>query len=68
MIKLKIDSQTDALYLTWDSFSKVIESEEISPGIVADFNKKHQVVGIEVLNLSRCTSKLDLRRLEFQTV
>ncbi|WP_422387051.1 DUF2283 domain-containing protein [Anabaena sphaerica] len=29
-----------------------MESEEVYPGIVLDFNKENQVVGIEVLQLS----------------
>jgi len=33
--------------------SKIVESEEISPGIVLDFNADNQVVGVEILLLSR---------------
>ena len=32
--------------------SKIIESEEVSPGIVLDYNESNQVVAIEVLGLS----------------
>ncbi|MFM7405431.1 MAG: DUF2283 domain-containing protein [Cuspidothrix sp.] len=38
----------DALYLRLDE-SKIIESEEVYPGIVLDFNEQNQVLGIEVL-------------------
>ncbi|WP_081462896.1 DUF2283 domain-containing protein [Trichormus azollae] len=31
--------------------SKIIEYEEVYPGIVLDFNEQNQVVGIEVLQL-----------------
>ena len=51
----------DALYLRLDD-SKVVESEEVKPGIVLDFNAKKQVVGIEVLDLKRRGPKADLRR------
>ncbi|WP_430794862.1 DUF2283 domain-containing protein [Trichormus azollae] len=37
--------------------SKIIESEEVYPGIVLDVNEQNQVVGIEVLQL---TSRINL--------
>ncbi len=63
---LKIDKGADALYLRLDD-SKIVESEEVSPGIVVDYNRKNQVVGIEILNLSQRSSKLNFRELQFQT-
>ena len=51
-MKLKIDHKSDALYLRLDD-SKIIESEEVAPGVVLDFDKKSQVVGVEVLHLSQ---------------
>ena len=61
-----MDKEADALYLRLDD-SKIIESEEVSPGIVLDFNESNQVVGIEMLNLSQRTPKLDLSELQYQT-
>ena len=37
-IKLHIDQETDALYLGLDD-STIIESEEVAPGVVLDFNE-----------------------------
>ena len=65
-MKLTIDRKADALYLRLDD-SKIIESEEVSPGVVLDFNERNQVVGIEMLNLSQRSPKLDLRELQYQT-
>jgi uncharacterized protein YuzE len=48
-----------SLYLRLND-SKVVESEELKPGIVLDLNSKKQVVGIEVLNLKGD----DLKQLE----
>jgi Protein of unknown function (DUF2283) len=31
----------------------IVESEEVSPGVVFDFNADNQVVGVEILNLSK---------------
>ena len=65
-MRLHVDKEADALYLRLDD-SKIIESEEVSPGIVLDFNERNQVVGIEMLNLSQRTPRLDLRELQYQT-
>ena len=55
-MKVHIDEEADALYLRLGK-SKIIESEEVYPGIVLDFNEQNQVVGIEVLQL---TSRINL--------
>ena len=65
-MKLRVDQEADALYLRLDD-SKIVESEEVSPGVVLDFNEHSQVVGIEILNLSKRTPKLDLREFQYQT-
>jgi uncharacterized protein YuzE len=65
-MRLHVDKEADALYLRLDD-SKIIESEEVSPGVVLDFNERNQVVGIEMLNLSQRTPRLDLRELQYQT-
>ena len=66
-MRLKIDREADALYLRLDD-SKIIESEEVSPGVVLDFNAQNQVVGIEMLNLSKLALQLNPQALEFVTV
>jgi len=63
-VKLKVDEKTDALYLRLDD-SEIIESEEVFPGVVLDFNMENQVVGVEILNLSKRSPKLNLRELQF---
>ena len=65
-MKLKIDNEADALYLTLDE-SDAVESEEVSPGIIVDYNADKHVVGIEMLYLSKRTPKLDTGRLLFET-
>ena len=65
-MKLHIDKEADALYLRLDD-SRIIESEEVSPGVVLDFNEPNQVVGIEMLHLSRRSPQLNLQELQDQT-
>ena len=62
-MRIRYDEEVDALYIRLDD-SKVVESEEVKPGIVVDFNAKKQVVGIEVLNLKRRVPKADLKQLK----
>lgn len=66
-MKLTVDREADALYLRLDD-SHIVESQEVSPGVVLDFNEKNQVVGIEMLNLSGRAPGLNPRELQFQTV
>ena len=66
-MKLHVDKQADALYLRLDD-SKIIESEEVAPGVVLDYNEKNEVVGIEMLFLSKRSQSLKLSALEFESV
>jgi uncharacterized protein YuzE len=65
-MKLHVDREADALYLRIDE-SPIVESEEVSPGIVLDFNERHEVVGIEMLQLSKRSSPVKTNSLEFET-
>jgi len=66
-MRLRVDREADALYLKLDE-SAVVESEEISPGIILDYNEHNQVVGIEMLYLSERSPGLDAGSLTFETV
>ena len=66
-MKLNVDKEADALYLRLDD-SRIVESEEVSPGVVLDYNESKEVVGIEMLRLSKRSSSLDLSALQFETV
>ena len=66
-MKLNVDKESDALYLRLDD-SPVVESEEVSPGVVLDYNESNEVVGVEMLHLSKRSSNLNLSALEFETV
>ncbi|MDH7499040.1 MAG: DUF2283 domain-containing protein [candidate division NC10 bacterium] len=66
-MNLKVDQQADALYLTL-SEAPASRSEEISPGIIVDYDDQDRVVGIEMLYLSKRAPGTDLRRLLFETV
>ncbi len=65
-MKLKVDKEADALYFRLDD-SPIFESEEVSPGVVLDYNESNQVVGVEMLQLSKRSPNLDLSALQFET-
>lgn len=65
-MKLYVDKEADALYLRLDE-SAIIESEEVSPGVVLDYNDANEVVGVELLQLSKRSSTLNLSALQFET-
>jgi uncharacterized protein YuzE len=66
-MKLKVDRQADALYLSL-SDGPASRAQEVSPGIVIDYDAQDRVVGIEMLYLSRRAPDSDLQRLLFESV
>lgn len=65
-MRLKVDKENDALYFRLDE-SSIMESEEVQPGIILDFNAEGKVVGIEILNLSVRVTPEQLRILQYET-
>jgi uncharacterized protein YuzE len=66
-MKLKVDKENDALYFRLDE-SSIMESEEVQPGIILDFNAEGKVVGIEILNLSVRVTPEQLKIFQYETV
>ncbi|MCE5326081.1 MAG: DUF2283 domain-containing protein [Planctomycetaceae bacterium] len=65
-MKLIVDEKADALYLRLDD-SEIVDSREAAPGVVLDYDDKDQVVGVEILRVSKRAPGLNLRELNFQT-
>jgi len=65
-MRLRIDKENDALYLRLDE-SAIVESEEVEPGVVLDFDEAGRVVGIEILALSTRVESAKLRVLQLET-
>lgn len=66
-MRLKVDKESNALYFRLDE-NAIVESEEVRPGIILDFDKNGNVVGVEILNLKERAPKTELDSFEFQTV
>lgn len=65
-MRLRVDRENDALYFRLDE-SAVVDSEEVKPGVILDYDAKDNVVGIEILGLSKRVPAEVLRSLQFET-
>jgi len=65
-MKLKIDKENDALYLRLDD-TEIVESEEVQPGVILDFDNGNRLVGIEILRLSTRAAPDKVRVLQLET-
>ena len=52
MIKVSYDPRADALYLQLRE-AKIEESDEVSSGVIADYDRRSRPIGIEVLDASQ---------------
>ena len=64
-MRMHYDENSDALYLRLDD-SNIIESTEVQPGIVLDFDANNQVVGVEILRVKKRVPSADLKHLDFK--
>jgi uncharacterized protein YuzE len=62
-VKSRYDAKTDALYVRFAD-APVVESEEVRPGLVLDFDAAGRIVAVEILDASEHLSTgADLRHL-----
>ena len=64
-MKVKLDKNSDTLYFRLDS-KQIVESEEIKPGVILDFDENDNVVGIEFLEVSKRATQSSLSEVQFQ--
>jgi uncharacterized protein YuzE len=66
-MRVSFDEKADAIYIRLDE-TKIIDSEEIKPGIIFDFDDKDRVVGIEILKVTTRIPINNLKKLQFEVV
>jgi len=66
-MKVRFDQEADVLYLRLDD-SSMVESEEVSPGVVLDFNEDSQVVGVEILGVKERVPLADLKQIHVEVI
>jgi len=57
---IKYDRLGDILYIKLRD-DRIVDSDEVEPGVIVDYNDKGEIVGIEILWFSR--RKLDFSKL-----
>ena len=64
-MKVMIDKNVDALYFRLND-APIIESEEVRPGVILDYDQNERVVGVEFLAISSRATQAELSSLQFQ--
>ncbi len=64
-MRMTMDNEADALYIRFDE-TKIVESEEVSDGIILDFDSDGRVVGFEMLNVRQRFPNADLSRVDVE--
>ena len=64
-MRVRMDQEADALYIRLDE-TPIVESEEVSPGIILDFDENGRVIGVEMLNVRQRLPGADLKRVEVE--
>jgi uncharacterized protein YuzE len=64
-MRMTVDEEADALYIRFDE-AKIIESEEVSPGVILDFDADGRVVGLEMLGVRQRFPQADLSRVDVE--
>ncbi len=64
-MKMHYDQKSDALYLRLDD-SQIIESAEVQPGIILDYDANNQVIGVEILRVKERVPSADLKHIDFK--
>ena len=61
-MRIKFDAEADALYIRLHD-AEILKSEEVSPGVIVDFDGQDRVVGFEVLDFRKRLAEADLERV-----
>jgi uncharacterized protein YuzE len=64
-MRVQFDEKADAIYFRLDE-SEIVESEEVHPGIILDFNKQNEVVAVEVLRVKSRIPLASLKKIQFE--
>ena len=62
-MRVKVDMESDALYFRL-SEDPIVNSEEVSPGIIVDYNASGKVIGIEILEIKVREPMADLTQVK----
>ena len=63
-MKIRVDKENDVLYFRIDE-NRIVESEEVQPGVILDYDDENRVIGIEILGISKRISTEQLSSIHF---
>jgi uncharacterized protein YuzE len=66
-MRVHFDEKSDAIYFRLDD-SRILESEEVKPGVILDFNERNEVVGVEILRVAKRVPLEALKQMKFEVV
>ena len=64
-MKLTVDPEVDALYLRLNE-AQIVDSEQVASGVVLDYDAHDNVVGVEMLHLSKRGGPVEVEKLVFE--
>ena len=64
-MRMTVDKGADALYIRFGE-AKIVESEEVSDGIILDFDASGRAVGFEILYVRERFPNADLSRVDVE--
>jgi uncharacterized protein YuzE len=64
-MKLTVDPEVDAFYLRLNE-AKIVDSEQVASGVVLDYDAEDNVVGVEVLHLSKRGGPVEVEKPVFE--
>jgi uncharacterized protein YuzE len=64
-MRVTYSEKDDALYVRMDE-SPILESEEVQPGLIVDFNATGQVIGIELHGVRERNPLVNPKSLQFE--
>ncbi|MGZ8429777.1 MAG: DUF2283 domain-containing protein [Candidatus Deferrimicrobiaceae bacterium] len=64
-MRIHYDEKADALYWRLDD-SRIVESREVQPGIILDYDEQDQVVGVEILGVGKRIPLSNLKTISFE--
>ncbi len=58
-MKIQYDNETDTIYVKFSN-DKIIESQEIENDVIVDYNKKDEIVAVEILNIKTNNHEIEI--------
>jgi uncharacterized protein YuzE len=65
-MKVSYDARTDTVSVTLKVDARVVESDEVRPGLILDYDEHGEVVSVEILEASSRITEAD--KVDFEAV